>query len=184
MHGEFLSFRAIAGLIALSLLPAIRRGASYVADNGSPWHWPLYPWSVFFSWRSALWSRLSVNAVFQNDLGNQSSFGGYYLVPFALAILVLIAEVAIVHRLETLKQWMLVAPWFWLAWRRQYQAPAALTTFPEQCDTLCRFTSLVEPRPALSFLMYLGIVAWRTTALLCSGANWTNRHRSTNSYVG
>src|SRR5256885_794869 len=31
------SFSSVAGLVFLTLLPAIRRGGSYVADNGSPW---------------------------------------------------------------------------------------------------------------------------------------------------
>ena len=41
------AFPALAGAIALTLIPAARRGAAYVAKNGSPWRWPLYPWSLF-----------------------------------------------------------------------------------------------------------------------------------------
>src|SRR5438067_8350715 len=40
-------FSSVAGLVFLSLLPAIRRGAGYVEGNGSPWRWPLYPWVLF-----------------------------------------------------------------------------------------------------------------------------------------
>src|SRR4051794_32663857 len=40
-------FSPLAGLLSLSLLPAIRRGPGYVRDNGSPWTWPLYPWVLF-----------------------------------------------------------------------------------------------------------------------------------------
>lgn len=111
-----LSFSSLAGLLTLTLLPAIRRGATYVNDNGSPWNWPLYPWSVFVFIAIGVCGRsYLLTFSFQNDLGNQSSFGGYYLVPFALAILIVIAEVAMVHKFETLKQWMLVAPWVLIA---------------------------------------------------------------------
>ncbi len=42
-----LGFPAAAGLVALTLLPAIRRGAGYPGKDASPWRWPLYPWSAF-----------------------------------------------------------------------------------------------------------------------------------------
>ena len=107
-----LSFTTLAGLLTLTLLPAIRRGAGYLADNGSPWNWPLYPWSIFFFIAIGVCGRSYLLTLsFQNDLGNQSSFGGYYLVPFAAAVLILLVEIAIVHRSEILQQAMLVAPW-------------------------------------------------------------------------
>ena len=40
-------FAPAAGLVFLTLIPAIRRGRDYLLDNGSPWPWPFYPWSVF-----------------------------------------------------------------------------------------------------------------------------------------
>ena len=46
MWGIF-AFASVAGLAFLTLLPAIRRGAEYVRENGSPWQWPLYPWALF-----------------------------------------------------------------------------------------------------------------------------------------
>lgn len=107
-----LSFSSVAALLTLSLLPAVRMGKSYINDNGSPWNWPFYPWSVFVFIAVGVCGRSYLLTLsFQNDLGNQSSFGGYYLVPFATAILIVIAEVAIVHKLESLAQWMLAAPW-------------------------------------------------------------------------
>jgi hypothetical protein len=46
MWGLF-GFSSVAGLVFLTLLPAIRRGREYVRNNGSPWRWPLYPWTLF-----------------------------------------------------------------------------------------------------------------------------------------
>ena len=40
-------FSPAAGLVALTLLPAIQHGRAYVRDNGSPWPWAWYPWSLF-----------------------------------------------------------------------------------------------------------------------------------------
>ena len=40
-------FSPAAGFVALTLLPAVRRGPDYVRDNGSPWQWPKYPWPLF-----------------------------------------------------------------------------------------------------------------------------------------
>ena len=40
-------FPTIAAMISLALLPAIRLGSKSVQDNGTPWSWPWFPWSVF-----------------------------------------------------------------------------------------------------------------------------------------
>jgi len=44
--GLFL-FPVFTGGAFLSLIPAIRRGKDYVADNGTPWQWPWFPWTLF-----------------------------------------------------------------------------------------------------------------------------------------
>ena len=40
-------FSPLAGLALLPLVWAAQDGREYVANNGSPWCWPLYPWSLF-----------------------------------------------------------------------------------------------------------------------------------------
>ena len=40
-------FAPAAGLVCLTLLPAVHRGRAYVRDNGSPWPWAWYPWTLF-----------------------------------------------------------------------------------------------------------------------------------------
>jgi hypothetical protein len=32
--------------LILGFFPAIRRGPQYVANNGTPWRWPLFPWTA------------------------------------------------------------------------------------------------------------------------------------------
>lgn len=99
-------FPTIAGLVLLTLIPAIRRGARHLRKNGTPWQWPWYPWPIFVFLALGVCGRsyvltFSFQAAmdWQDALGFSSpwrtSFGLYYLTPFLFAILVLLAEVAI-----------------------------------------------------------------------------------------
>jgi hypothetical protein len=99
MWGLFL-FTTVAGLVFLTLLPAIRRGPDYVKDNGSPWTWPLYPWVLFGLLALAVparaflfcWSMHPVALVNLEHL----VFGPYFLVPFGMAMAVLVLEMGLV----------------------------------------------------------------------------------------
>jgi hypothetical protein len=108
-------FAPLAGLVFLTLLPAIRRGPRSVKANGSPWRWPLYPWTLFGMLALAVparsfllcWSMLK--PVFAQDL-DQLVFGPYFLVPFGLALAVLLLEAALVSRRPGLLNAALLAP--------------------------------------------------------------------------
>ena len=41
------AFPFVVGLSILTLWPAVRRGPQAVANNGSPWRWGWYPWTLF-----------------------------------------------------------------------------------------------------------------------------------------
>src|SRR5262245_31850343 len=56
MWGLF-GFSSAAGLILLTLLPAVRRGREYAQPAGSPWPWPMYPWALFTTLGFAVPSR-------------------------------------------------------------------------------------------------------------------------------
>lgn len=97
-------FSAAAGLVFLTLLPAIRRGPSYVSNNGSPWPWPMYPWSLFVFLAVAVPGRAfllcwSMHPVRQNEAAGLI-FGPYFVVTFGLAIAVLLLEIGIVSKLR------------------------------------------------------------------------------------
>jgi hypothetical protein len=90
-------FSPVAGLLFLTLLPAVRLGADYLRDNGSPWPWPFYPWSVFVFLAVAVVGR-SVLLCWSFHLlpGTQSLvFGPHFLVPFGLALAVLVLELGL-----------------------------------------------------------------------------------------
>ncbi|MFO0843203.1 MAG: hypothetical protein U0797_12535 [Gemmataceae bacterium] len=118
-HGEPLlwglfAFPAVSGLVALTLLPAARRGPACVRDNGSPWRWPLYPWVLFGLLGLAVPARafllcFSMHLLIGEDQG-RLIFGGYFLVPFGFAVAVLLLEVGLEGRRPAALGLALAAP--------------------------------------------------------------------------
>jgi hypothetical protein len=106
-HGEALlwglfGFSPAAGLVFLTLLPAIRRGRDYLRDNGSPWPWPFYPWSLFVFLAVAVVGRSVLLCwslhLLDGEGFTQVIFGPYFLVPLGLALTVLVLELGLVSR--------------------------------------------------------------------------------------
>jgi hypothetical protein len=99
MWGLF-AFAPVAGLLALTLLPAIRRGPAYVQGNGSPWRWPLYPWTLFGLLGLAVPGRAFLLCWSMDLPGNGDRdyliFGPYFIVPFGLCATVLLLEIGLV----------------------------------------------------------------------------------------
>jgi hypothetical protein len=98
-------FGPVSAIFILSLIPAIRRGADYVRDNGTPWGWPLYPWTIFVFLILAVGARgfsltLSFDPVLEQSLHQamalDSTWGWYFLAPILLAVAFLIMEFGIV----------------------------------------------------------------------------------------
>lgn len=97
LQWALLGFAAAAGLAFLTLLPAARRGPAYIADNGSPWRWPLYPWALFALLALAVPARAYL-LCYSMDLhagGDRLVFGPYFLVPFGLAVAAVLLEVGL-----------------------------------------------------------------------------------------
>lgn len=98
-------FPQVAALLLLTLLPAVRMGRRSIDGNGTPWPWPLFPWSAFVFISIAVALRSYALAMTFSPSGpiwiSPASRSGivldivwrpYFLVPFALAILILIIE--------------------------------------------------------------------------------------------
>ena len=98
-------FPQFAALLCLTLLPAVKRGRAYVAHSGTPWPWPLFPWTAFGMFAVAVALRSYAIVMTFSPTGviwvaPDSRFGivldtiwrPYFLVPFALAILLLMLE--------------------------------------------------------------------------------------------
>jgi hypothetical protein len=118
-HSEALSwllfgFSPAGGLLFLTLIPAIRRGRGYVCDNGSPWGWAWYPWTLFgvlafgVAARSALlaWSMHHI----PSDQTEPYIFGPYFLVPFGLAIGLILLEIGLVEQRKGVLRLALAVP--------------------------------------------------------------------------
>jgi hypothetical protein len=107
-------FSTAAGLAVLTLLPAVRRGPDYVRENGSPWRWPLFPWSLFVILVLGLgvraWSLCwSMDAPAFPEI-RESIFRPYFLVPIGLAAVVVLLEIGLVSRSEAAVTLALNAP--------------------------------------------------------------------------
>ena len=127
------AFPLLAGLLTVTLIPAVRRGSAAVTDNGTPWRWPWFPWTVFVVLGAAVCFR-SFSLAISFDLANahsaywDTSFGVYLLLPFLLAVLFVLFEIGIVERLQKLQDGVLVVapvllivayPWIG-PWTRQF----------------------------------------------------------------
>lgn len=105
-------FPVIAGVAALTLIPAIRCGHRYVEQNGTPWRWPLYPWSVFFVLGVGVCIRafgMSLSFDPAPERALYGAFGVFYLVPFLFAVLLLLVEIGVVEKLESMKKFAMRA---------------------------------------------------------------------------
>jgi len=102
LQWEMFAFSSAAGLAFLTLLPAIRRGPEYLRNNGSPWPWPFYPWSLFAFLAVAVVGRSyllcrSFQQPFGDDL-TATIFAPFFLVPFGFALAVLVLELGTFSR--------------------------------------------------------------------------------------
>jgi len=109
-------FPTIAAGITLTLIPAIRRGRTLCENNGTPWKWPLYPWCLFGflglavcfrSWSLSI--SLDTGLIRTSIRAMDSAFGLYLLVPFFLAILFVLLEIALVEKSTKLRRFVLWA---------------------------------------------------------------------------
>jgi hypothetical protein len=107
-------FSPAAGLVFITLLPAIRRGRDYVRDNGSPWGWAWYPWTLFGVLAFGVAARSALLCWSMHHIPRAETepyiFGPYFLVPFGLAIALLLLEIGLVERRRGVLQAALFLP--------------------------------------------------------------------------
>ncbi|MFN0054432.1 MAG: hypothetical protein ACKV0T_19830 [Planctomycetales bacterium] len=116
---RILAFSPIAALVLVTLIPAIHHGPEYVRNNGTPWRWPLYPWSLFVFLIVCVVLRgyavcLSFDPVLSQNYADamrlQNAFGGYFFVPMVFALGLLLLEAGCVGRSGWCQFAALVAP--------------------------------------------------------------------------
>jgi hypothetical protein len=110
IHWRIFLFSPAAGALFLLLIPAIRRGAEIVRENGTPWRWPWFPWTAFAFLAFGVCVRSYVLSVsFSPERGYTSAFGPYFLVPILLPLVVLLLEVGVVEHKPFVRRLALLA---------------------------------------------------------------------------
>ena len=172
-------FPQVAALLTLSLVPAVRMQQSSVKDNGTPWPWPLFPWSAFGFMAVAVVLRSFAITMTYSPSGPMwklpddrsgivldSIWRPYFLVPFAISVMLLILEAGLVSGNRRLVRSVLkVAPGLLLlAW-----------PFSPSEPMLQFLTSLTRT---------LGSPVWITVWLLVSFYGWAIIRRVENAEAG
>lgn len=104
-------FPWLAGGAVLTLLPAARWGHRDRRPNGTPWRWPLYPWTLFiFLWVCLMLRSYSLSVSFEAAAGLHAQFQPHFLAPLLLAAAMVLLEVSLATRNRTLQQLATLAP--------------------------------------------------------------------------
>ena len=92
-------FPTVAALALLTLLPAARIPPWREFKSGTPWRWPLYPWSLFVYLTIGLAIRAWwLTIAFEPAKGPDAYFRPYFCLPLILAWAVLVLEMGLVGR--------------------------------------------------------------------------------------
>jgi len=88
-----LGFPTIAAGSMVLLLPAMRRREQVLQNNGTPWSWPWYPWTIFVVLGIGIVIRtLTITFSFDPTRGFNSGIQPYFLIPLMLSWILLWAE--------------------------------------------------------------------------------------------
>ena len=106
-------FPWLAGGLFLTLLPAARGGRRLTRENGTPWKWPLYPWTLFaFLWICIVLRTYSLTFAFEAPNGLHAYFQPHFLTPLILSASAVLLELGIAGRSGVTKASALLLPVF------------------------------------------------------------------------
>lgn len=134
------AFPLAAGLLTLTLIPAVRRDSAAVSSNGTPWSWPLFPWTPFVFLAVAVCFRaysltMSFDPLMATAHYWDTMFGVYLLVPFLAAVLVILLEISVAENKPALQRFViLTAPLLLLPacpWLVPWHRLSAYSTFTQ-----------------------------------------------------
>ena len=91
--GKLYAFGWILALAMLTCLPVIRASRAAFRENGTPWSWPAYPWSIFVVLVGVACLRLYfMSLAFIPEYGWGNPIGLHFYVPVFFATAVLLFE--------------------------------------------------------------------------------------------
>lgn len=103
------AFPVVCAATVLALLPGAQKNRKHVLKNGTPWHWPMFPYSVFVLLSLGLCGRTALMSIaFDPSKGEGSIFDSYFLVPIFIAVIVVLLEIAITERNRTLQSTLML----------------------------------------------------------------------------
>ena len=153
------AFSPMAALARVAADPGGRRGRAGVAGNGSPWPWPLYPWSLFVVMVGALCVRSwSLCVSFHYVTGSRSIFGTYFLVPIGMAVALVWLEIGIAARRKGIMIAASVVPLV-LACLAVAQPPGTGSTSSSWSASSTRSADRRPTSPALAAVAFLAYAA-------------------------
>ena len=161
-------FSPLAGLVALTLLPAVRLGRRYLREKENPWPWAWYPWTLFGVLGFGVLARSPLLCWSMHHLAAGESepfiFGYYFLIPFLFAVAVLLLELGIVEKKATVLRLALGMPAILavlasLGHRSEVVYLAFLDEFAEKMGGTPLYVTLVA---SLGFFAYAW---WRRVAM-------------------
>lgn len=104
-------FPWLAGGAFLTLLPAARRGHADRRANGTPWRWPLYPWTLFvFLWLCFAIRTYWVSFAFEARWGLEAQFEPHFLAPLVLAAAIVLLEIGVATRRRVVQRVAMLLP--------------------------------------------------------------------------
>ena len=98
-----LLFPFLVSATILSLIPAIRKTKNYASKNGTPWNWPLYPYSLFFLAIVGLIGRTVMMGLSFDPSAANGMLGTWMFVPIFLSVVWLIFEIGTVEESDDLQ---------------------------------------------------------------------------------
>ena len=98
-----LLFPFVVSATILSLIPSIRRTKKYAAKNGTPWHWPLYPYSIFALAIIGLIGRTIMMGLSFDPTPANGMLGTWLFVPIFLSLTWLLFEIGAAEKNKDLQ---------------------------------------------------------------------------------
>lgn len=95
-----LLFPFAVSLSILSLIPSIRQTKRYASKNGTPWRWPLYPYSIFVLLIVGLIGRTVLLTLSFDASIASGMLGTWMFVPILFALLWIIFEVGAAEEIQ------------------------------------------------------------------------------------
>jgi hypothetical protein len=93
MSAYVLGFSTIAAVLFAAMARASRRRGQDVKNNGTPWGWPLYPWSLFVLVGVGVVLRAyAMSMAFDPTKSATTGFQAYFLIPLLLSWFLLWTE--------------------------------------------------------------------------------------------